>query len=147
MYLLFFNLSFTMTTLQLETSNRGKPTNKKVITNRKNLSGNVPQAWLDEWNWYYNQAGAILECWDLLPTKEQWEQSIEENPQLYKELPLLGYRNYSTAGYSNQGVYGGCWSSSPSGIYGYNVIISGSQVYPLNNDGRAHGFAVRCLKN
>ena len=58
-----------------------------------------------------------------------------------------GNRNNSTAGYNNQSVNGNYWSSSPYGIYGYNVNISGTQVNPLNNNNRSNGFSVRCLKN
>jgi uncharacterized protein (TIGR02145 family) len=63
------------------------------------------------------------------------------------KLPLSGSRYVSTAGYNYQGVYGYYWSSSPSGIYGYSVYVSGAQVFPLGYDGRSNGFSVRCLKN
>jgi len=60
---------------------------------------------------------------------------------------ISGNRNNSTAGYYNQGTNGNYWSSSPNGINGYNVNISSTQVNPLNNNNRANGFSVRCLKN
>lgn len=140
-----------MTTLQLEAQNKGKPTNKKIITNRKNLSEDVPQAWYDkEYDvWHYNQAGAILECWDLLPTKENWKQIKKELgvEGINKLLPKCGYRTYSVGSLYDQGTYGYYWSSSPSTTNGCYLCFDSASVYPAYNNDRSYGFSVRCLKN
>lgn len=83
-----------------------------------------------------------------LPTKEEWEELTRYHSEwIIKNLPLAGYRIYSSAAYDGQGTYGNYWASSPTGTYGYNVILSATQAYPANNSNRANGFSVRCLKN
>jgi hypothetical protein len=84
-----------------------------------------------------------------IPTKEEWEEIIKNTPfeELKKALPLAGYRNYSSAAYSNQGAFGYYWASSPTGAYGFGVILSATQVVPAVNDIRAYGFSVRTFKS
>ena len=63
------------------------------------------------------------------------------------KLPLAGNRLNSTAAYNNQGTNGNYWASSPTGIHGYYVYLSSTQVRPAYYNLRAYGFSVRCLKN
>ncbi len=63
------------------------------------------------------------------------------------KLSLAGYRNIGSSAYYSQGVYGFYWASSPNSTYGYYLIVSSTQVYPVGNNYRAYGFSVRCLKN
>lgn len=63
------------------------------------------------------------------------------------KLPLAGYRDYSSASFTNQGARGGYWSSSTSGTSGYGVVLSSTQVFPANYVNRALGWSVRCLAN
>lgn len=136
--------------LQLEDKNLWKPTCKKIKLNPKEAKWDIPQAWEDKGNWYYNFEWALLEAktlWKKVPTKEQWEELIKNNEEEVLKLSLLGYRGGSNAYYYGQGTYGYYWSSSPGGVYGYYVSIDSTQVYPLYNDNRANGFSVRCLKN
>ena len=60
---------------------------------------------------------------------------------------LAGNRNNSSAAYNNQGTNGNYWASSPTGSYGYNVLLSATRVFPANYNLRAVGLSVRCLKN
>lgn len=136
--------------LQLEDYNLWKPTNKKIKLNPKKASHTIPQAWENDWNWYYNFEWALLEAktlWKKIPTKEEWEELIKNSKEEILKLPLAGFRGYSNAYYYVQGTYGYYWSSSPFGIYGYRVGVSSTQVYPLLYGSRAYGFSVRCLKN
>jgi len=136
--------------LQLEDSNLWKPTCEQIKINPKEASETIPQAWKNNWNWYYNFDWALLEAktlWKKIPTKEDWEEIIENNNKEVLKLPKLGFRNDSNAYYYYQGTDGYYWSSSPNGIYGYYVSINSTQVYPLYNGNRAYGFTVRCLKN
>lgn len=139
----------TTTKLELEATNLGKPTNKKVITNRKWLKETIPQAWLFNDNWYYNQAGAFLEWGDRLPTKDQWTEIYNEIwvDWINKLLSKAGYRNYSDGSLNNQGSFGYYWSSSPATTYGYYLYFNSTAVYPAGTNYRALGFSVRCLKN
>ena len=84
-----------------------------------------------------------------IPTKEQWKTICEEYSfeELKRTLPLAGNFLYASAAYYNQGTYGYYWASSPTGTYGYLVLLSATQVFPANSLNRANGFSVRCLKN
>jgi hypothetical protein len=62
-------------------------------------------------------------------------------------IPASGNRNNSTGAVSNVGVNGNAWSSSPNGTNGYNLNFNGTSVNPANNNNRANGFPVRCVKN
>lgn len=136
--------------LQLEDTNLWKPTCKKIKLNPKKASETIPQAWENNWNWYYNFEWALLEAktlWKKIPTKEQWQELINNNKEELLKLPKLGNRHYSNAHYYSQGTHGYYWYSSPNSVYGYYVYINSTQVYPLNVNFRAYGFSVRCLKN
>lgn len=61
------------------------------------------------------------------------------------KLPLAGYRVYTTGNY--YGPWGYYWMSSPSGTYGYYVLVSTTDVYNANGNPRAYGYSVRCLAN
>ena len=62
-------------------------------------------------------------------------------------FPLAGNRNNSSAALNNQGSNGNYWSSSPNGTNSYNLNLTASGVNPANNNNRANGFSVRCVKD
>lgn len=62
-------------------------------------------------------------------------------------IPLAGNRNNSSAALNNQGSNGNYWSSSPNGANAYNLNFNASSVNPANNNNRANGFSVRCIKD
>jgi len=61
-------------------------------------------------------------------------------------LALGGNRDYSSAGLNNLGGNGNYWSSSPNGVNAYNPNFNSTAVNPANNNNRANGFSVRCIK-
>lgn len=64
------------------------------------------------------------------------------------KLPLSGYRDYSSAAYFNQGIFGHYRTSTPLVSGGtHNVNFSTTQAYPAMASIRGYGFSVRCLKN
>ena len=70
----------------------------------------------------------------------------------FREGPSLiaaasGYRNYSSGALGGVGSNGYCWSSAPnSAANAYNLNFNSGNVYPLNNNNRAFGFAVRPVR-
>ena len=62
-------------------------------------------------------------------------------------ISLAGNRNNSSAGLNNQGSNGNYWSSSPNGTNAFNLNFNSGGVNPTNNNNRANGFSVRCLKD
>ncbi len=90
-----------------------------------------------------------------LPTQPEWAAlvsaaGITNGPTAYAsalKLPYAGYRGYSNAGLIGQGSGGYYWSSTPNGIYAYNLYFNSTAVGPANNNIRAYGFSVRCLKD
>lgn len=136
--------------IQLETENLWKPTCKDIKINPKNVSETIPQAWEYNWNWYYNFEWALLESktlWKRIPTKEEWEELINDSKEEILKLPLAGCRSNSDSDYYVHGTHGYYWSSSPICIYGYYVTITSTHVNPRWSSYRAYGFSVRCLKN
>jgi len=70
----------------------------------------------------------------------------------FLKLPVSGYRNRDTGLLTNVGINGAYWSrsSSPSGIYGSyarNLDFNASSGAAFNNNYRANGFSVRCIKD
>ena len=62
-------------------------------------------------------------------------------------IPLSGNRNYSGGTWGYQGVYGFYTSSSPSGVYVYEIYFIAGFAQPANTNRRSDGVSVRCLKN
>ena len=62
------------------------------------------------------------------------------------KLPMAGYRNYSNGSLSYVGTYGYYWSSTVSSTFS-RYLFFGSSIAVMGTDGRANGFAVRCLKD
>ena len=62
-------------------------------------------------------------------------------------FPLAGYRNQSDGSLNNRGSNGNYWSSSPNGSNAYNLNFNSSNVNPANNNNRANGLTVRCVKD
>jgi hypothetical protein len=62
-------------------------------------------------------------------------------------LPPAGNRNNSNAALNNQGSNGNYWSSGPNGTNAYNLNFNSTNVNPANNNNRANGFSVRCVKD
>ncbi len=63
------------------------------------------------------------------------------------KLPTAGYRNRSDGALNNQGSNGNYWSSSPNSANAYNLNFNSTGVNPANNNNRANGFSVRCVKD
>ena len=143
--------------IKLETENLWKPQNPEIKINPIKTSETIPQAWEEDWNWYYNFPWAQAEAeylWKSIPTKEQWEQICEpywdDWEKLSKELnmPMSGYRNRKNGQYYGQGTYGYYWSSSPNSQYSYYANFnSGGGVIINDYDACAYGFSVRCIKD
>jgi len=71
---------------------------------------------------------------------------------IYKEmylysvtLPMSGNRNNSNGTVNNEGTNGYYWSGSVNSTNARNMNFNSSAVNP-NNNNRANGFSVRCLK-
>ena len=62
------------------------------------------------------------------------------------KLPSGGYRGYTSAGLNDLGSDGYYWSSTPNGVNAYNLNFNSTAVNPANNNNRANGFSVRCIK-
>ncbi|MCK9272421.1 prepilin-type N-terminal cleavage/methylation domain-containing protein [Candidatus Gracilibacteria bacterium] len=62
-------------------------------------------------------------------------------------LPLAGYRQWKTGLYESQGSVGQYWSSSPSGISGFNLMLINNAVYTSVGNVRSYGSSIRCIKN
>ena len=142
--------------IKLETENLGRPQNPEIQINQQQASEIIPQAWENNWNWYYNWEWAIQEAkylWKTIPTKEQWEQICEpfwdDWEKLSKELwlTMAGYRNRSNGQYYYQSTNGYYWSSSPYSQYSYFASFSSGGGNIANYNYRTLGFSVRCLKN
>ena len=58
-----------------------------------------------------------------------------------------GNRNNSDASLNNLGANGNYWSSSVTGTNAFNLNFNSSAVNPANNNNRANGLTVRCLKD
>lgn len=81
----------------------------------------------------------------MLP--EEWDSFAQRHADwMFANLPLAGFRDYSSGAYNTQGTYGDYWASSPAGTRGYYVDISSTQVIPGPTNSRADGLSVRCLK-
>jgi len=144
------------TSLELKSENEWRPTHPGIIINPEKWGYNEdwrldPQACEYEGNWYYNFPAAQLIKW--VPTKKQWEEICEpywdDWEKLSKELwlTMAGYRGRSTGLFNSQGTNGYYWSSSPSTTNGFYLYFNSANVRPTNNNLRAYGFALRCIKD
>ena len=61
--------------------------------------------------------------------------------------PAAGYRDLNSGALSFVGSHGDYWSGSPNSIYGYGLFFLSNLVDPANDDNRAYGFSVRCVKD
>lgn len=64
-------------------------------------------------------------------------------------LAASGYRNRTSGAPTNVGSNGNSWSSSPNSsgsANAGNLNFNATNVNPLNNNGRANGFPVRCVR-
>ena len=64
----------------------------------------------------------------------------------YMFIPSAGNRNRINGLLNNQGTNGNYWSSTVSGTNARNLNFN-STVANTNNNNRANGFSVRCLKD
>ncbi len=62
-------------------------------------------------------------------------------------LALAGNRDNGGGTLNNQGANGNYWSSSVTGINANNLNFNSGGVNPANNNNRANGFSVRCVKD
>jgi uncharacterized protein (TIGR02145 family) len=62
-------------------------------------------------------------------------------------LPANGYRYTSNANFYDRSAFGSYWSiTSVTGTHACYLYFHSSLVHPANNNRRAYGFAVRCIK-
>ncbi|MGB4205356.1 MAG: hypothetical protein WBJ84_07015 [Bacteroidales bacterium] len=61
-------------------------------------------------------------------------------------LPMAGNRNNNSGSLNNAGSNGNYWSSTVNGINARNLNFNSSNAN-MNNNYRANGFSVRCLKD
>jgi len=142
--------------LELEQTNLWKPTCPDIEINPEEASETIPQAWENNWNWYYNWEWAILEAKALgkkIPTKEEWDKIREPYWNDWKKmiielnLPMLGFRSRNNGLYYYQGSNGYYRSSSLSTTVAFYSLFISANVRPTDLNTRAGGFAVRCLKS
>ncbi len=69
------------------------------------------------------------------------------NTEVIVPLVVAGNRNNSDGSLNNQGSNGNYWSSSPNGTNANNLNFNSGSVNPANNNNRANGLSVRCIKN
>ena len=62
-------------------------------------------------------------------------------------IALAGNRDNSNGSLNNQGANGNYWSSSVTGTNAFNLNFNSGGVNPANNNNRANGFSVRCVKD
>jgi uncharacterized protein (TIGR02145 family) len=62
------------------------------------------------------------------------------------KLPMAGYRQYFLGSLFDVGTYGGYWSSTVDGVNSQSLAFSSSFAY-MENNYRAYGFSVRCIKD
>jgi hypothetical protein len=60
-----------------------------------------------------------------------------------KHKELIVY-NTNIVGALYEGFY---WSSTPGGVLAYHLDFYADLIRPVFRDDRAHGFAIRCIKN
>jgi len=65
---------------------------------------------------------------------------------MFTSLLLAGNRNNSNGSLNNVGTNGNYWSSTVSGTNSRNLNFNSSNAN-MNDNNRANGLAVRCLKN
>ena len=145
---LLFSYNMKQSPIILEPTNRGKPTNPEIEINPYLASDTIPQAWESDGDWYYNFPWAKLECWELLPSWEQWvdilksEENIESLRQSYK-----WYRDFSPTAVWCIGMHWNYWTSSRTTIYNAHYVqITPFRVAPIFENYRAMGFSVRCIQ-
>ena len=62
-------------------------------------------------------------------------------------FPASGNRNNSNGAMNTVGSNGNYWSSSPNSVTnGFNLNFNSGSVNPSNNNNRANGFPVRCVR-
>jgi hypothetical protein len=94
----------------------------------------------DEFNW----TGASTEIDGTFAVTNGYR--LEYASGKYAFFPAPGYRYFSHGALSALGVYGYAWSSSPSGVNGYNLRFNAPGVNPSVTSSRSFGFPVRCVK-
>ncbi len=69
------------------------------------------------------------------------------NSEVIVPLAAAGNRNNSNGSMNNVGSNGNYWSSSINGTNAYNLNFNSGSVNSANNNNRANGFSVRCIKD
>lgn len=143
-----------MKTFELAKQNYGKPTNTKIEINPEKASRTTPQAWENNWNWYYNWQGAMDESkyrGERLPTTEELLESINSIPwnciekAKAMDIPFAGYRLAGGGEFDDEGVIAYLWSSSPDGGGDAQYVCLRRGLGAANGglDDRGHGFPAR----
>jgi len=61
-------------------------------------------------------------------------------------MPMAGNRNNFDGSVNNEGSNGNYWSSTVNDINAWNLNFNSDNAN-MNNNNRANGFSVRCLKD
>ena len=89
--------------------------------------------------------------WEWVKTIMDWlSLTAWDNWRINLHMPFTGFREYSNAGLSYQGI-GYYWSSSPSEsnrpYYARYLYLESYNIYTFNDNQRARGQSIRCFKN
>ena len=78
----------------------------------------------------------------------RWEKTSPAPFSKRSLEPASGYRNRTSGALTNVGSNGYSWSSSPtqSSTNAGNLNFNATNVNPQNNNSRAYGFPVRCVR-
>jgi hypothetical protein len=91
----------------------------------------------------------------LAVTGEEYCPTPGQVAQLHKKncatnqaviLKLAGNRNNSDGSLNNRGSNGNYWSGTPNNSNAYDLNFNASNMNPADNNNRANGFSVRCIR-
>ena len=85
---------------------------------------------------------------ELNAERLSWSQNTSEGAFASPlKLPLAGGRDWFSGSLFNVGTLGYYWNSTVSGTYSRSLRVGTSSGANMNNDFRARGITVRCLKD
>ncbi|NDV96128.1 hypothetical protein D0T84_14580 [Dysgonomonas sp. 521] len=101
------------------------------------ISGDPDNATANTWNWYNGTSSNISRGYEIKPDGE--------TTTLF--LPASGYRNHGDGLLYSQGGSSTLRSTSIIGTNAYTLGLGSTNINPATGNGRAHGFAIRCIKH